>query len=70
MAPQEAFDTLMEGGKVRTTEALFEILTRDNYDLIMNEFIIYQIEQGSVNIYVEDSDLLFYEIPFDDLLKI
>ena len=68
MNPTEILEALMNGTKVKVKGDVFIDLTEDVYNVPNNEFTVYQIEQGSVNIHKELTEEFFYDILFDDLI--
>lgn len=69
MIPNDILNALMSGTEVKVNEDVFKDITRD-FDNITNVFTIYQIEQGSVNIYSELIDEVYHDILFDDIISI
>jgi serine phosphatase RsbU (regulator of sigma subunit) len=68
MKPTEILETLINGTKVKVKENAFKKLVEGVYNIPNNEFTVYQIENGSVNLYNELTEEVFYEILFDDLI--
>lgn len=62
----EILNALMSGTKVKVKEDVFKYITRD-FDNIANVFTIYQIEQGSVNLYNVLIDECYHDILFEDI---
>jgi len=68
MTPQETFNALMQGKRVKLTDNAkkrgFEPY-KENPDT--NEFWIYQIEASSVNLYNEETEEVYYDYQFEDI---
>ena len=67
MKPIEILNTLMSGTKVKIKETTFKNVIEGIYNIPNNEFTVYQIEQGSVSLYNEFTEEVFYEILFEDI---
>lgn len=69
MTPQEIFNSLMQGKKVKLTNERFEsFLSQYTAYKTSNEFIIRSIEETCVNLYNEEIDEVFYDFYFEDIL--
>ena len=62
----EILNALMSGTEVKVKEDIFKDITKD-FDNITNQFTVYQIEHGSVNLYNELTNDVYYEILFEDI---
>ena len=67
MIPNDILNALLEGKEVKVKEGVFNSICEDEEYKPINCFTIYQIEQGSVNLYNEFTEEVFYEILFDDI---
>ena len=68
MKPTEILNTLMSGMEVKVKEDIFNSICEPYKDnLSVNCFTVYQIEQGSVNLYNKLSEEVYYEILFSDI---
>lgn len=70
MTPQEIFNALMEGRKVKLTQKRFKELLgqfRPYEKLPLNKFIVYSIEQDCVNLYCEEIDEVLYDFDFREI---
>lgn len=67
MKPIEILDALMSQTVVKVHEDVFESLCEDLYFKPINSFTVYQIELGSVNLYSELVDDIYYNVLFEDV---
>jgi hypothetical protein len=67
MTPQETFNALMEGKKVKLKTSIFENYFR-NWRLEENKFWVYQIEASSISLYDDKREEIFYDFTFEDLI--
>jgi hypothetical protein len=72
MTPQEIFNALIQGTKVKLTNNKFEELQQEfekyGNDPQTNIFQVYQIEQSVCNLYNEEDTTVYYEFSFDDII--
>ena len=68
MKPTEILNALMSGTEVKVKEDIFNSICEPYKDnLSVNCFTVYQIEQGSVNLYNEFTGEVHYDILFSDI---
>ena len=67
MKPTEILNALMSGTEVKVKEDIFNSICEDEDFKPTNCFTVYQIEQGSVNLYNELTEEVYYEVLFDDI---
>lgn len=63
----EILNALMSGMEVKVKEDVFNFICEDEDYKPNNCFAVYQIEQGSVNLYNELTEEVYYEVLFDDI---
>lgn len=68
MTPQEVFNALMQGKKVKLTQEKFKELLKEYEKPILNEFIIRSIEETCVNLYCEETEEVLYDFYFEQVL--
>lgn len=68
MTPQETFNALMQGKKVKLKDDVFKggFEPYKEYPNT-NEFWIYQIEASSVNLYSDETEEVYYDYQFVDI---
>ena len=67
MEPTKILNALMSETEVKVAEDVFTDLCKHEENKPNNCFTIYQIEQGSVNLYNELTEEVYYEVLFDDI---
>lgn len=66
----EILNALMSGTEVKVKEDIFNSLCEDEDFKPNNCFTVYQIEQGSVNLYNELTEEVYYDVLFSDLFTL
>lgn len=68
MIPNDILNALMSGTEVKISDNLFKDIYEPYKDKpTVNCFTVYQIEQGSVNIYNEGTEEVYNDISFKDI---
>ena len=69
MTPQETFNALMEGKKVKLIDKEFNRINKELEveAITTNVFWVYQIEASVVNLYNEELETVFHDFSFKDI---